>query len=364
MGDIKDAAKIYSKSAEKMHNKYVDGYLKPRDAWQMLLSTIIGVYAMIEQHNLFKEQIKIAKRVMEQQEEYLTLAKRTYNEIMLPTHMRQRDRFDRFVNQFQDYETRYMTDAFRLKEYSPEYTVQEGRTLASVQTQFDRAAKMKRRMCGKYNYGRACDDATRFAIMTALAKVDAVNHGYRFEEARKRALDEWYWQRRTAGAHFTENMRANVISGLNQGTAVVGQGLNAVGNAYSNLIKAEGPLAAAYANMGNFWGSLANGAFRLAGYGMGRMSVSPFGMGRGTGGTGFGFQAMGQGVQGNSYGGSNLAGSNLAAEHTQGIISNPALNQQSAGGYRSSDAPRVKYTTGNWSGAPALGEGGSGYSGA
>ena len=346
MGDIKDAAKIHADAAKKMHAKYVDGYLKPRDTWQMLLGTIMGIYAMIRQYELFKEQLKLAKRVMEQQEEYLALAKRTFNDIILPTHERQRKLFDRFVSDFSGYEDRYMADAFRLKEYSPEYTVQEGRTLAAVQVQFDRAAQMKRRMCGKYNTGRMCEDATQFAITAALAKVDATNHGYRFEEARKRALDAWYWQRRSAGADFTANMRANVISGLNQGTANVNGGLGQVGNAAHGVIEGYGAMANAYSNMANFWGSIANGAFRAAGYGMGRMSVSPFGMGAGMGGSGFGFQAMGQGTQGSSYAGASPNA--MVQEHTAGITSNPTVNTQSGAGFTSLDENAITNRTYNF----------------
>jgi len=288
-----------AETAKAMHDKYMS-YLTVRDAWQAILSGIVGTYAMVKQYELFKEQIRIAEDIRRQQQEYLVLAQRTFDDVLLPTHMRQRDLFDRFKTNFSNYEDRYTADAFRLKEYSPEYSVQEGRTLGSVQAQFDRAALMKRRMCGKYNTGRACDDATKFSIVTALAKVDAVNHGYRFEESRKRALDAWYWERRSDGIKIVDSMRASVVSGLNQGTATVVSGLNAVGNAYKAQIDAYGPIANAYSNMGNFWGTLANGAFRSAGYALGRMNVSPFGMGSGMGGGGFGFQFLGQGTQGHT----------------------------------------------------------------
>ena len=68
--------------------------------------------------------------------------------------------------------------------------------------------------CPCHASGRCCDDATRFAIARSVAVASAVNHGYRFEEARKRALDAWYWDRQNNGASFLTNWRLAVAADL------------------------------------------------------------------------------------------------------------------------------------------------------
>lgn len=277
MGDIVDRSKIFE---------------IPRDNWQRDFTTIIGTYAVIKQFQLYEEQLALAKQTVRQAEDYLDLTKFGFWNVAIPTFNRQRDLFDRYVSNFAHYEVEYMADAFRFKEYDPDYTTQEGRTQASVQYKFDRAALQRRRQNGKYNSGRACHDAIYFGTMMALAKVDAANHGYRYEEAKKRELDQWYWQRRTDGARITDSMAGRVVSGLNGGANVVINSLNAIGRGVGALNSAVQTAGQATNQAAQAYGALANGAFRSQGYAMGR------------GGNGFDVGGMIGGMQG--FGGSGF----------------------------------------------------------
>ncbi len=350
------AAKEQAQRWAQTQQQYLQ-YLQARNAWQMILGTFVGIYALIRQYELFKEQLKIARAILRQQEDYLTLAKRHYNEITVPAFNRVRDLFDRYISKFAGYEERFMQDAFKYDEYTPEYNTQEARVLSKVYVQFDRAARTANRARGKYNAGRPCHNATWFASMRALAAVDAVNHAFRYEEAKKERLDRWFWSRKLGGATFETNLGNRAVSGLNRGVIGAVQGLNAVGAAYDNLIEAQGPLSAAYANLGNFWGSVANGAFRMAGYayGMSQMpwAPPPYGGGSyglyGPGSVNFG-ASTGMAVGGGSYSTGFMLGDNHGGSF------------MSAGGLAGGMSPPVYMTAGsapaygNWVGAP-------GYSG-
>jgi hypothetical protein len=244
--------------------------------WMSVLAGLIGTYGLIKQYELQKEQIKLAERGVNQAEGYLSLAQSNYNTIALPAFTRQRDLFDRYLNQFSGYETTYLEDAFRLKEYCPDYALQEGRALGRVQAQFDKAALQRQRQTGKYACGRACHDNLVNSITLALARVDAANHAYRYEEDKKRVLDEWYWKRRSDGARIVDSMAGRVVSGLSGGVAGATGALNGIGTASNSLRLAGQQATAAYDNSSDFWGSISNGAFRMAGYGVGRWGSSMF----------------------------------------------------------------------------------------
>lgn len=248
-------------------------YEIPRDMWQRAFTLIVGTYAVIRQFQLYEEQLELAKQTVRQAEDYLDLTKWNFWNIAVPTWTRQRDLFDRYVTNFAHYEVEYLSDAFRFKEYTPDYVTQEGRTQASVQHMFDRASLQRRRQLGKYAQGRACHDGIYFATMTALAKVDAANHGYRYEEAKKRELDAWYWQRRTDGARITDSMANRVVSGINGGAAQATAAINAVGRAVGALINATQVAGQATNQAAQAYGALANGAFRANGYQAGRMGT-------------------------------------------------------------------------------------------
>ncbi len=184
-----------------------------------------------------------------------------------------------------------------------------GRSVAAVQQQFDKAHLQRTRAIGPYASGRCCDDAVRFAIARSVAVASAVNHGYRFEEARKRALDAWYWDRQTNGASFLTNWRGQVISGLNGGAGVALQGLGAVGAAVGRVQEGAAGVAQAYGNAAQFWGGVA------------QMGVAMGGFAAGYGGYGSG--------RGGSMGGTPLGGAYLQAGSP---LNAGALTDANAGG--------------------------------
>lgn len=234
--------------------------------WQTILAGLIGTYGLVRQYQLLQKQVDLAERSVDQAEDYLDLATDAYANISIPTFTRQSTQFDRYVSTFAGYEDIYMEDAFRLKEYTPEYDVQMGRTIASVQSTFDKAALQRSRQNGRYNTGRACHDGLWFATMTALAKVDAVNHGYRYEDAKKIQLDGWYWERRSGGARINEAHADRVTGGLNGGAGAVGNGLTSIGQGVQQVQNAQRGVTEAFNNQANFFGSVSNGAFRFVGF--------------------------------------------------------------------------------------------------
>jgi hypothetical protein len=370
-GSVKAAEKCMLKATKEAAAKYQQvqqqylSYLQARNAWQMLLGSFIGIYSLIKSYEMYKEQLKIAKEILRQQEDYLTLAKRHYDEINLPSFERVRDLYDRYVVRFQNYEDRFMQEAFRLVEYDPDYDVQEGRVFSKVQTQFDRSYRMRLRARGKYQAGRPCRDATWISVMAALAKVDAINHSYRYEEAKKRDLDQWYWNRWRAGAQFETDLANRAVSGLNRGVAVSVQGLNAVGAAYTNVMQAGQMVMEGYQVMGSFWASIANGAFRMAGYGAGSNSMMgwmppPYGGGAyglyGPGMTNFSLSGNGTVGLGISAGGYIGLGTMLGDNHgggtaTAGGFAGPMISMPEMPGLPGAPA------AGNWIGAPGYSSG-------
>lgn len=302
----------------EQNQKWLD-YHKTRDAWQAVIGSAIAIYGLIQQHEMIKRQIQVMERAQQVAENYLALAQDTHWNIAVPTYTRQRDLFDTSLACFQQVQCEYLAESQRLKEYTPEYDVQMGRAVARVQSTFDRAAQQRRRAIGPYASGRCCDDATRFAIARAIGVSSAINHGYRFEEYRKRQLDAWYWERQTNGGTFLTNWRGQVISGLNGGAGVALQGLGAVGAAVGRVQEGAAGVAQAYGNAASFWGGVARLGFSMAGfdagyngigYSGGRMSGTPLGSASiqagaaGGGGTmALASSNMGGGVMSVGYGG-------------------------------------------------------------
>lgn len=238
------------------------------------LAALVGTYGLIKQFDLNERQIIIAERAATRADAYLTLAQSAYNTITLPIFELDRTLFNRFVSSFGNYQALYETEAFRLITYTPDYVLQEGRALSAVQRQFDKAALQRKRQAGKYNTGRALYEAVWFATMAGLAKVDAVNHSYRFEEARKRFYDSWFWSRQTAGMHAVQQMEADAINALGKGQAGVASGLASIGQAEGNYLKAAENVEATLANRADIWGGVANGAFKFAGYEISKQSTA------------------------------------------------------------------------------------------
>jgi hypothetical protein len=338
-----DGTKYASDTSKDVQLQYLD-YLKTRDTWQAILGGLLGTFALVNQYNLLNRQMAVAEEMLEVNKRYLTIAENAFNNIAVPTWDRQKTEFDRYVSDFTSYHYEYMGDAFRLKEYQPEYALQEGRNIASVQANFDRAYLQRRRQMGRYNTGLSCSEGTRFSIMAALARTDATNHGYRYEEAKKMMLDDWYWRRRVSGADHVAGMAARVTSGINGGVAGVNSGIGAMQGTLGQVNQAYGAVGASLGNMANFWGQAASMGFGMAGYAQGRGSVSPFGQGNSAGGGGMGgFNDLGSSRAG---GNNELMGSNAGG----GINTPGALpGGMYSGSYGGPNQPNTPYNLGTGS---------------
>lgn len=242
------------------------------------LSALVGTYGLVKQFDLNQRQIVIAEAANARAQEFLAITQDAYNVITKPIVALDRTLFERFVSSFANYQALYETEAFRFTVFDADYVMQEGRALSTVQRQFDKAALQRSRQRGKYNTGRAVYESVWFATMTALAKVDAANHSYRFEEARKRYYDSWYFKRQTDGVHVVEQMEAHAISALNHGASSAAQGLHSIGGAEAGLLKAAENSEATLANRADIWGSVANGAFKFAGYSLSERGMGGMGM--------------------------------------------------------------------------------------
>lgn len=248
-------------------------------AVQSALGALIGTFGLVKQFELNQRQIVIAEHADVRAEEYLALTQDAYNTITLPTFALDKTLFNRFVNGFANYQALYETEAFREIEYTPDYVLQEGRAISAVQRQFDKAYLQRKRQNGQYNTGRARYEAVWFSTMAALARVDASNHAYRFEEAKKRYYDTFFWRKQSDGVHVVDQMEKDAINALAHAQAGAASGLNAIGHAEGNLLKAAENAEATLAVRGDIWGGLANGAFRSAGSAGASMMGSPMGKG-------------------------------------------------------------------------------------
>jgi hypothetical protein len=316
-GQANNTGLIYATDkATGQNDKWLD-YHKARDAWQAIIGAAMATYGLIMQHEMIKRQIQVMERAQQTAEDYLALAQHTHWSIAVPTYERQRDLFDTSLACFQQVQCAYLTESQRLKEYTPEYDTQAGRAIAAVQQQFDKAHLQRTRAIGPYASGRCCDDATRFAIARSLAVASAMNHGYRFEEARKRALDAWYWERQTNGASFLTNWRGQVISGLNGGAGVALQGLGAVGAAVGRVQEGASGVAQAYGNAAQCWGGVAQMGFAMGGFA-----------------TGYGGYGAGRG---GSMGGTPLGGAYIQSGSP--LNSGALMDSNAGGGYYSGGFP-------------------------
>ena len=243
-------------------------YLQKRDTWQMLLGGFVGTYALIRAYSLYQDQLDIAERTWQIMKGYYDLAVWNYHNVVYPTWTRMRDLYDRYKIRFQSYEELYMDDAFHGEHqyYRPDYDTQESRVFGKVQAHFDRALRQMNRARGKYNAGRPCHNTLWFSVMAATARVDMTNHAFRQEEHKKWSIvDVFVWKKRSDASAFQRALADRAAAAINRGVAGATAGISAIGPAASALVNANEPVAAATANMGNFWGSLANGAFAFAG---------------------------------------------------------------------------------------------------
>lgn len=268
-------------------------------ARQALLG-LIGIYGVIRQQEALEDQIALQERVVDQADEYLALATRNYEEVVLrtfndvtlpaynniaqPAFDCQKALFDRYNDEFRPFEAAFIAITDDLPtEYEADYATAEGRAMSTVNGQIDRARQNLSRTRGKYETGRCCAEDVWFSLAAASARTAAANEGYRYEDARKLQLDRWYFSRHAAGADLAAAARANVISGVNGGVAGVNSsiaaitaGVNAATNSISSIGGAVGrlqgsanSLGGALQNQGSSFATLSNGAFQALGYQLG-----------------------------------------------------------------------------------------------
>lgn len=230
-----------------------------------LLSSTIATYGLVKQYDYQKRQLAIAKQAANTAGAYLTLAQGQLNNIAMPTFNRMVALLDRFNNKFAGYYSSYLTEAFSQKEYTPDYEVQQGRAMASVQARLDRATLAKRRATGRFNTGRRCANAVTDAILAAQARVDACRSGYQFEALRKRKMDSWLFSKWSDGSHALSDIAAHAISGINGGVSIADGALNSAGQALGVTTEGIDNQLGALANIGDFWGGIAQGGFQMAG---------------------------------------------------------------------------------------------------
>lgn len=237
--------------------------------------SLLGTYALIEQHNLLERQTDLNERMVDYSERYLELAEDNYTEITLDAYRAQRSLFDRFAaSPFQDFEEEFLEMATERQEYTPDYALHEGRAVAGVGQQYTLLRQRRARQRRRYNAGLCCHENLMLDIAQANAVVDAQNRGFRYEDEKKMRLDEWYWQHISQAMQVVENMRANVITGLNGGVANATGAVSAISGVLSQGISAARGASAAIQDQASFFGTLSNGIFEAIGFGRGRGSVS------------------------------------------------------------------------------------------
>lgn len=230
-----------------------------------VLANLVSVYGLVKQYEYQKKQLELARTAGDHAQSYLDLAQGHYNTIAMPTFTRMTALLDRFDSNFSGYYSQYLAEAFRQKEYTPDYEVQQGRAMATVQAKMDRAALTRRRATGRYATGRRCANATQDAILAAQARVDACRAGYQFEDLRKRKMDTWLFSKWADGSHALADIGAHAVSGINGGVSIAASALDGAGKATETTSHSLDAQLAALGNVGDFWGGIAQGGFNLAG---------------------------------------------------------------------------------------------------
>lgn len=242
--------------------------------WMSILAGLVGTYSLIRDYQLRKRMVDLHERSVDQAEEYLELAKRHYNEIALPAFNRTRDHFDYVRNNYRPFIDLYLREAKRWLVYTPDYDTAMGRTISVVQTQLDRARKQRSRMRGKFEIGRSCHEDLIFSIRGAELRASAADRGFRYEDAKKQKMDEFYWNRLSAGAEVAASAMANAISGLNQSSAMVSTALGRVGDATQGIARATSLLTGAMGEQSDFYNGLGNVGFGAMRQNMRRTELS------------------------------------------------------------------------------------------
>ena len=234
----------------------------------------LGTYGVIQQYQLLERQTDLNERTVDYAERYLQLAERNYDEITLDAYTAQKALFDRFTSQFAPFELEFLNEAKSRLNYEPDYEGQAGRATAGIGQQYTLLRQRRRRQRSKYATGECCHEELMLDIMQATALSDATNRGYRYEDDRKLRLDEWYWQHYSQAIQLVENMRANVITGINSGVANATGAVSAITGMLSQMNAAVRGASDAMQDQASFFGTLSNGAFRMMGFNWGRNSVA------------------------------------------------------------------------------------------
>lgn len=265
-----------------------------KDIATAILMGVVGTYGVVKQHSLNSRAIEVAERGADRADEFFLFTQRQYREISVPTYQCFKDEFTGFHDQYSRLEELFTDLAFSQDEYTTDYVSVEGRVVSTVQQQFDRGRKETTRQLGKYQTGRHKSENLRFALAAALARSDAANTAYRYEEDKESRFDTEYWARRVQAIQAVQNIGSRVFAGLGSGSAAIAQGLGSSNNALQGTFRAAENVSGALAGQSDFFGSLSNGAFQSAGFSQGNGNNSAFGYNGGFGG-GFGFGGAGQG---------------------------------------------------------------------
>lgn len=234
--------------------------------WQAVLAGLVGTYALVKQYDLQRRIVDLYERGVNQAEEYLTLAKRNYNEITVPAFTRQRANYDYVVSNWRPKLNNYITEAMRLKAYTPDYATQMGRAMSTTQAEFAKARRLRALTRGRFELGRACYEDALFSIRGAEARVAAASAAMRYEDIKRVELDKWYWTRWSNAAEAMGSALANASSGLNSGVSLASTSINSIGAAVQRSGTALAGLGGAEGEMGGFYKAASGQLSQALGY--------------------------------------------------------------------------------------------------
>lgn len=235
---------------------------------------LLGTYGLIRQYELLERQTDMNERMVDYSERYLELAEDNYTDITLNAYEAQRQLFDRFAATFQGFEEEFLNEASERTEYTADYPLHEGRAMAGVGQQYSLLRQRRARQRSRYDRGLCCSEELLLDISQAQALTDAGQRGFRYEDEKKMRLDEFFWTKYSQAMQLVENMRSNVITGLNGGVANATGAVSAISGVLSQGIQATRGASAAIQDQASFFGTLSNGAFEVIGFGRGRGSVN------------------------------------------------------------------------------------------
>lgn len=234
---------------------------------------LLGTYALIQQYSLLERQTDMNEDMVSYAERYLDLAEDNYSDITLDAYRKQVSLYTKFVDDFEPFEKEFLNEAKSKITYDPDYDSAEGRAMAGVGQQYSLVRQRRNRQRSRYAVGACCSEGLLLDIAQANALVDASNRGYRYEDEKKLKLDDWYWQHYGQAFQLVENMRANVISGINGGAAAATSGVGAIAGMMNSANNTMRNMSDAIGDQSSFFGTMSNGAFKMMGFNAGRSQV-------------------------------------------------------------------------------------------